>query len=115
MTIKLKEGAPPPSGEGEASVYAIELPSQLDPGASITGKVKIKNVGAVADVLRGLITTMWNGKIFANAGMSVPVGVILTLNIGTGLMTMPSEDAVIKVEAQHDENGVWVTDDTKSH
>ncbi len=118
MTIKLKEAAPPPPpppvGEGQAQVYVIELPSVLDAGVPITGKIKIQNIGAGEDDLRGLITTMWNGKQFSGGGR-VPVGSILTLTISEGLMTMPAEDAVIKIEAQHDANGTWVTDDTKSH
>lgn len=114
MTIKLVVEPPPPAEEGVAQVYAIELPSQLDSGAWIVGKVKIKNIGPAEDDLRALVTTEWNGKKYQGSA-KVPVGIILTLSIASGLIMMPDVDAVVTVDGQHLEAGVWVTDDTKTH
>ena len=114
MTIKLVVEPPPPVDEGVAQVYAIELPSELDSGAWIIGKVKIKNIGPAEDDLRALVTTEWNGKLYAGQD-KVPVGSILSLTIPSGLIMMPDVDAVIIVDAQHLEAEVWVTDDTKTH
>jgi len=103
-----------PVGEGKASVYDISLPVELQVGDWITGTVRAQNVGTVEDELRILITTEWNGmKYQGNA--SVPVGYIIKVTIPSGLIAMPSQDAITTIEAQHLEDGVWVTDDTRTH
>ena len=112
MTIKL--AATPPPTEGKAVVYEINLPSELAAGASITGNIKAQNIGAVEDTIRILITTQWDGAQYQGSGL-VPVNSLLTVTIGSGVITMPSLDAVIKIEAQHLEGTAYVTDDTKSH
>jgi len=105
---------PPPTGEGKASVYEVNLPSDLKAGSSITGTVKIQNIGAVEDDLRILITTEWDSKKYQASG-SVPVNWVLTATIAEGVMVMPDIDAIMTIEAQHLEAGVWVTDDTRTH
>lgn len=113
MTIKLVTEPPPPPGEGQALVYEVNLPSKLEAGSWITGSIKTQNIGE-GDKLRCLITTEWDGEQFAGEG-DVPADYILTITISAGLITMPEIDAVITIEGQHLEAGVWVTDDTKTH
>ena len=113
MTIKLVT-APPPTDEGRAEIIEVSLPSELVAGSWITGTVRAQNVGTVEDDLRILITTEWNGKQYQGNG-SVPIDYALRVTISEGVVTMPDIDAVITIEAQHLENGVWITDDTKSH
>lgn len=113
MTIKLVV-VPPPTEEGKAEIIEMSLPDKLDVGSWITGVVRAKNIGSVEDDLRILLTTEWNNKQYQGNG-SVPVGWALKVTISEGVITMPSIDAVVTVDAQHLEDGVWITDDTRSH
>ena len=110
MTIKLVTV----SEEGKAEIIEVTLPNELTAGSWITGTVRAKNAGSVEDDLKILITTEWDGKKYKGEG-SVPVGWALRVTIPEGLIVMPDIDAVITIEAQHLENGVWITDDTRSH
>ena len=111
MTIKLKVAV----DEGYASIVEISLPDELDPGAIITGYIKVKNTGIVEDALRVLITTLWDGGKFG-ASTSVPVGSVFTANIPEALgVVMPDQEAQIQIDGQHDEAGIWVTDETQTH
>ena len=102
--------------EGEASVVDIGLPTELVVGTVITGTIDIKNVGVVADDLRCLFITEWNNKGYQAIFSAVPVGTTVRSTIPASLgIIMPSVDAVVTVHGQHDEAGVWVTDDTKTH
>ena len=106
---------PPPSGEGKASIIEVNLPDELSAGNQIIGYFRIKNIGTVEDDMRILVTTMWDGKQYAGWN-SVPVNSVLRYAIiDTHNIIMPNQDAVIKIEGQHKENGVWITDDTKTH
>ena len=115
MTIKLVTTPPPQPQEGQALITEIGLPAELQSGSSVTGFIKIQNIGAVSDGFRLLFTTEWDSKQYATPEVEVPVNAVLTATIPAGLITMPEIDAVITLEGQHLEAGVWKTDDTKSH
>lgn len=105
----------PSDGEGKASIIEVNLPDKLSLGDLIIGYFRVKNIGAVEDRIRCLVTTMWNGRQYAGEN-TVPVNSVLRYAIiDTHNITMPNEDAVIKIEGQHDENGVWITDDVRTH
>lgn len=102
-------------GEGEASIIEVNLPDKLSAGELIIGYFRVKNIGTVEDRIRCLVTTMWNGRQYAGEN-TVPVNSVLRYAIiDTHDIRMPSQDAVTKIEGQHKENGVWITDDTKTH
>ena len=114
MTIKLITTTPPPSDEGQAQVYTLDLPDELTAGTPIIGSIRIKNIGAVEDEIRCLMTTEWNGAQYQSS-MLIPVGSALLVDVSSAGLIMPQIDAVIKIEGQHLEAGVWITDDIKSH
>ncbi len=106
---------PPPSGEGKASIIEVNLPSELSTGELIIGYFRVKNIGTVEDRIRCLVTTTWNGRQYSGEN-TVPVnGVLRFAIIDTHNIRMPNQDAIIKIEGQHKKDGVWVTDDTKTH
>jgi len=109
----LKSGVPPPVGEGLVAVQEINLPAELEAGAWITGNIKVQNLGET-DTVRVWVTTEWDGKNYKGETELVAGG-IFTLNVNEGLIVMPQVDAVIKVEGQHLEAGIWKTDSTMKH
>ena len=104
----------PTSYQPKAEIVELVLPDELNEGDSILGSIKIKNVGLAKGSLRILLTTEWNNNWYESIEV-VPVGDTLTANLLEGRIVMPSQDAVMTIEAQHLEDGVWVTDDTKTH
>ena len=106
-------GVPPP-GEGKAQISLIDLPSELEAGAFITGLIKIKNIGEATDDLRLLVIPEWTDVQYGRDAQ-VAVGGTLAVSIIEGLLVMPDKDAIIVMKGQHLEDGVWITDDEKSH
>ena len=65
--------------------------------------------------MRILVSTMWNGSRYSGWNR-VPVNSVLRYAIiDTHNIRMPNQDAIIKIEGQHKKDGVWVTDDVKTH
>ena len=104
----------PTSYQPKAEIVELVLPDELNERDSILGSIKIKNVGLAKGSLRILLTTEWDNNWYESIEV-VPVGDTLTVNLLEGRIVMPSQDAVMTIEAQHLEDGVWVTDDTKTH
>ena len=112
MTIVLKAAV---GEEGLARILQINLPTELSAGEPVLGSIVITNAGAVEDMLRILVTTEWNSKQYVGSA-SVPVGSTYKVNIASSAgIVMPAEDAKITIQAQHDEAGTWVTDETATH
>lgn len=114
-THVISQPPPPVEGEGRASVIEVSLPDALNAGDVITGTIRAMNIGTGDSNMRSLVTTMWNGREYRRT-VNLPVNGVLTHNLPSFLgITMPNQDAVIRIEGQHEENGVWITDDTKTH
>lgn len=96
-----------------ASVNEINLPDKLAAGDSITGYARIENIGDIRGTLRCLLITEWNGDIYSTEQVLDPGG-ILEATLPAGVV-MPKQDAVTTVKAEHLEDGVWITDDVKTH
>jgi len=110
MTIKLKA----PAKEAKAQIVSINLPSELEAGAWITGTIVVKNVGEAVGYLR-LVITWWDGST-STAGATVSVGYTMTVTIPEGHKKMPNHDISTRFDAQHQRpDGTFVTDDTKTH
>ena len=102
--------------EGKAEIISIDLPSELSIGESVMGSATIKNVGDTTAPMRIHFTTEWDGKTYETAyepGLSP--GSTLTGSWSGSTVTMPNHDAVITIKAQRKKDGIWVTDDIKSH
>lgn len=107
-TIPITEAAGP-----SASVVEVNLPDQLYAGDSITGFARVENVGGVDGTLRCLIITEWDGAIYSAEQVLSP-GQVLQANLPAGIV-MPTQDALTTIKGEHLENGVWITDDVKTH
>lgn len=101
-------------GEGKALITNINLPTELQAGEWIVGTLRVENIGVVKDNIRILITADWIPKSWA-AQYELEVGQGLTASFVSGMVAMPEIDAHFTLKGQHTENGIWVTDDTKTH
>ena len=121
MTIKL---AAAPPGEGVGTIAAIDLPSQLDAGAWVTGSITIRNTGD-SDSLAVIFKTEWDGKLFGTnfGGTILKPGQSGTATLSEGSIKMPSQEATVTVYGCHQETGgeflvggvPYKIDDTKRH
>lgn len=96
-----------------ASIVEVNLPDQLYTGDSITGFVRVKNIGDGSGPFRCLITTEWNEAEYATEQTLSP-GQILEATLPAGII-MPAQEASTTIRGQHLEDEVWVTDDIKTH
>lgn len=97
----------------KASITKVSLPDKLEAGDPITGYVDITNIGSSTGRIRCLFITEWNGIPYATGG-DLKVGETLRVT-PPSLLVMPEVDAVIIMKGQHLEDGVWITDDVKTH
>jgi len=111
MTIKLVSE---PSEQGKGEITEINLPDELRFGSSISGSFILKNIGTAEAKFKIVIDPAWLPLKYSADGI-VPVGATFTASLGTGLITMPNQDAIIKIEAQRLVGAEWIVDDTKSH
>lgn len=119
MTITLIAGPPPEEGIGV--VAFINLPTELQAGAWIVGDMIILNNGAT-DLMALVFKTEWNGEFYGTIA-EIAAGESLTVYIPSGLIVMPSMNAVITIHACHAEPGgellidstEFKIDDTKTH
>ena len=113
VTIPMTSDQPIPK-EAKAIIVVLELPDELTEGSPITGLVTLQNQGDKDDNIRLRITTEWDGMYYYETKF-VPARYNFTVSILEGLLTMPNQNAVMTIEGQHMVDGVWVTDDTKTH
>lgn len=107
-------GAPP--AEGRASIINVDLPAELFEGENVNGSVTLKNIGDGAASMRLHFTTEWDEKTYETSYTRLlSPGNTLTGSWSGSTVKMPNHDAVITIKAQRQKDGVWVTDDTKSH
>jgi len=107
---------PLPPAEGKAEIISINLPAELYEGENVNGSATIKNVGDTVAPMRIHFTTEWDGKTYETAyepGLSP--GATLTGSWSGSTVKMPNHDAIITIKAQRKKDGVWITDDTKTH
>lgn len=100
--------------EGKASIIEVSLPDKLTKDSWITGYVRIKNIGTATARFRHFLTTEWNGKE-SKTEADLRSGDILRVNFYEGGLIMPSQDAAMTIRAQRWKDGVWITDDIKTH
>jgi len=118
MTVKLKTAVT--EGHGVISL-PINLPTELEAGAWITGYIGILNNGG-ADTMALILITEWNGKAYG-AVFDLAAGASTTVTLDSGLIAMPNQDAVITLYACHAQPGGEILidstefkiDDTKTH
>jgi len=113
LTFNMEPVSPPPE-EGKASIIEVSLPNELTKDSWITGYVRIKNIGTATARFRHFLTTEWNGKESKTEADLRP-GDVLRVNFYEGGLVMPSQDALMTIRAQRLKDGVWITDDTKTH
>jgi hypothetical protein len=107
--------------EGHGIISGINLPIELAAGAWVTGTVTLSNDGA-ADTMALILKTEWDGKFYGSV-FDLAAGASTTLTLGSGLIAMPNQDAVITLYACHAQPGgeflidstEFKIDDTKTH
>lgn len=107
MTIKLL------IHEGLAKVDTFSLPAELYEGDPVIGYVDVVNIGLGVDLIMCRLVTEWNGASYETQA-TLNAGATLRANVPAGVV-MPAQDAVITMRAFHDEDGVWILDDTVTH
>jgi len=117
MTVKLKTAVV----EGKGVIVTINLPTELAAGAWITGSITMRNDGGT-DTMALILKTVWDGKFYGSV-FDLAAGASTTLTLGSGLIAMPNQDAVITLYACHAQPGgeflidstEFKIDDTKTH
>ncbi|MBU1066980.1 hypothetical protein KKE60_04305 [Patescibacteria group bacterium] len=108
MTVKLKAGP----AEGSIVIDDVGLPVELNVGEWITGGAVIRNVGE-ADLCAILFITEWNGMAYG-AIANMAKDEVLGIEISSGLIAMPNQDATITIYGCHAEpGGEWLIDSTE--
>jgi len=119
-TIKLKVPPPKPS----TVIEAYDLPDELAEGEWVTGKVTAHNAGDVTGVARVFLHTVWDGKWYTHAPTSLDPCARLIVNIPSGLIKMPDQDATIEMYGTHENPAgeihtadcrYWKIDDKEVH
>lgn len=111
VRIVVNEVTPPPSVEGNAQLIEITLPDTLNPGDTINGIIRVKNIGE-KDTIRLQITREWLKKTTYHT-LTLEEGQVMRVST---THTMPKDEAKYTFKAQHKEGlFAYITDDTATY